>query len=799
MIKHLIDIATRNIIKYKFYSVINLLGLAVGIAGFVIIALYIHHELDYDKFHENRDRIYRVATITRLSGKEIIAATSPGPLANALSSEIPEVEASTRIFPISEDLVVRYDDKAFNETIFLADSGFFKIFTFEFVEGNIGNALIEPSSIVLTEEASQKYFGKEKALGKLMTINNGSAKVTGVIKNVPSSSHFHFDLLVSLSTDPSRLNSNTWGINDYYTYFLLRENASASAVDGKLSKFVDKYVSPVLKQYLGYTDERIRSQRVWEFFLQPLIYIHLKSKLSQELEPNANGLYVYILSVVALFILLIACVNYMIFSTAYSASRAKEIGVRKVLGSAKRLLVNQFLIESVVLSFFATLLSVVLVRLFLPIFNDIVGRTLAFNLFDNTWLALGIIILPLVVGVISGSYPAFYFSSLKPVNVLKGGARHGRNENRLRNALVVFQLIVAMCLIISTLFVYQQLQFLRDKNLGFDKENVLVISNNVDKFSDRTQAFKQDLLSLPEVVKVCNSLSVPGTGTPANNRAMREKNSEEDVVLFWLYADYDFAETFKIDIIAGRNFSRDVESDTEGILLNETAVAQLGLKDPVGKILVFPGMEDKFEVLGVMKDFNFESLHANVRPLGVTLDEGGNFISVRILPENLARTVEDISTRWKAFSKDSPFEYFFLDQKLDSLFKSDQRLGKVATLFSILAIFVCCLGLFGLVTFTAEQRAKEISIRKVLGSETADIFFLLSKDFALLLLVANLIAMPLSYLFIKSWLEGFAYQTLIKPEVFLLGFSIEFAIAFSVICFQLIKASNVSPIRHINS
>ncbi|MEO5976001.1 MAG: ABC transporter permease [Chryseolinea sp.] len=799
MIKHLIKITIRNIIKYKFYSFINLLGLAIGIAGFVIIAIYINHELDYDRFHKNRDRIFRVGTITRLSGREIIDATSPGPLAAALTNDIPEIEASTKLSPINEDLVVRYDDKVFNETILLADSSFFRIFTFEFVEGNIGKALVEPSSIVLTEEAAQKYFGSEKALGKLMLINNESAKVTGVIKNIPSSSHFHFDLLISLSTDPSRSNSNTWGINDFYTYFLLKENNTVAAVDGKLRNFVGKYVSPVLKQYLGYTEEKIRSQRAWDFFTQPLTDIHLKSNLSQELEPNGNGLYVYILSVVALVIILIACVNYMIFSTAYSAKRAKEIGVRKVLGSAKRLLVNRFLIESVVLSFFATLLALVLVKLFLPIFNNIIEKQLAFNVLQDTWLIVGILILPFVVGVISGSYPAFYFSSLKTVHVLKGQARHGRKENSLRNSLVIFQLIIAMCLIISTLLVYQQLEFLRDKNLGFDKENVLVISNNVDKFSDRTQAFKRELLLLPEVIKVCNSLSIPGTGSAANNRAMREKNSEEDAVLFWLYADYDFVETFKIDIIAGRDFSGDIESDTEGILLNEAAVAQLGLKDPVGKTLVFPGMKDKFEVLGVMKDFNFESLHAKVRPLGITLDEGGNFISIRVRPENLASTVEDIKNRWKIFSKESPFEYFFLDQKFDTLFKSDQRLGKVATLFSILAICICCLGLFGLITFIVEQRAKEISIRKVFGSESTDIFFLISKDFALLLLAANLIAMPLSYFLITNWLEDFAYQTPIRPEIFFLGFSIEFCIAFCVICFQIIRASRLNPIKYLNS
>ncbi len=659
---------------------------------------------------------------------------------------------------------------------------------------------MEPYSIVLTEEASQKYFGSKKALGKLMIVNNSSAKVTGVVKNVPSNSHFRFDMLISLSTDPKRLNSSAWGINDFYTYFLLEENVSPHALEGKLNNFVGKYVAPVLKKYLGYTDERIRNERVWDYFIQPLTDIHLKSNLSQELEPNGNSIYVNILSVVAFLIILIACINYMIFSTAYSANRAKEIGVRKVLGSERKLLVKQFLIESIVLSLIATFLALVIVSLFLPVFNDIIEKKLTFNFRENTWLSLGILILPFAVGTISGSYPAFYFSSLKPVNVLKGKLHFGKKEKGGRNALVICQLIIAMCLIICTLFVYQQLQFLRDKNLGFDKENVLVISNSVDKFSKRNEEFKQELLSLTQVINVSNSLTIPGKGTAVNNLAMREKNSDEDVVLFWFYADHDFVETFKIKIIAGRNFSRDVQSDTEGILLNEAAVEQLGLENPIGKTLIFPGRErEKFEVIGIMKDFNFESLHAKIRPLALTFDEGGNFISIRIRPENLASTINDLASRWKNFSNDSPFDYFFVDQRFDALFKSEQRLGKVSTIFTFLAIFVSCLGLLGLITFTAEQRAKEISIRKVFGSKMMDIFLLFSKDFTLLLVIANLIAIPLSYLLISKWLESFAYQTSIRAEIFLLGVSIEFFIVFFVISFQIIKVSGVNPIKYINN
>lgn len=379
MIKHLINITIRNIVKYGFYSLINLSGLTVGIAGFIIIAIYVNHELGYDRFHKSAERIFRVATTTRLSGKEVISATSPGPLAAALAADIPEVEASTRLFPVNEDLVVRYDDKVFNETILLADSGFFGIFSFELIEGNTDKALVEPYSIVLTKETAQKYFGDERALGKLMLVNNSTAKVTGVVENVPFNSHFHFDMLISLSTDPARLNSSSWGINDFYTYFLLKENVSSVALDSKLNLLVGKYVSPVLKKYLGYTSERIRNQNVWEYFVQPLTEIHLQSNLSQELEPNGNSSYVYILSVVALFIILIACVNYMIFSTAYSAKRAKEIGVRKVLGSEKKLLVNQFLVESIVLSAFATGLALVVVKLFLPVFSNIVEKELAFR------------------------------------------------------------------------------------------------------------------------------------------------------------------------------------------------------------------------------------------------------------------------------------------------------------------------------------------------------------------------------------------------------------------------------------
>jgi putative ABC transport system permease protein len=639
MLKNYLKIAVRNILRQRIYSIINIIGLAVGIACCIAILLYVRDELSYDRFNKNADQIYRVHYHTYFNNKDFDLANSCAPLEPTMVKDFPEVVAATRIanfgFP-----VIRYKDKAFSEEKFYeADSTFFNVFTVHFIEGNPGTALVQPYTVVITETTARKYFGNENPMGKILNLDNRQNYiVTGVVKGFPNNAHFHFDFLASLAGNADSRNQ-IWLSNNYYTYILLHKGTDPSAFEKKLNQDIRKYIGPQLKSATGVTFDQFESagNRVG-FYLQPLTSIHLNSHLDYEIQPNGDVSYVYIFSAIAIAILLIACINFMNLSTARSDRRAREVGIRKALGSRRGQLIMQFMAESIITSLIAVLLSIGIVEMILPLFNNISGKGLSMGIFDKLYTFPLLILFAFVVGITAGSYPAFYLSSFIPVQVLKSDRRKGSRKSLLRSTLVISQFAVSIALFVSTFIVYSQLKYIQEKNLGFDKEQVVVI-NKTNDLGTQIESFKQELLANPEIRNVSNSNAIPGNqyGDDVFQPEGGKANDAQNIRT--MSCDYDFAKVYRIEMAAGRFFSLDHPSDTTAVVMNEAALKVLGIKDPVGKNLVAvkinPANSRRFEIIGVTKDFNYESLHQVVRPLVINLfgsNGSGKFISVRIAP-----------------------------------------------------------------------------------------------------------------------------------------------------------------------
>ncbi len=801
MIRNYLTVALRNMLKHKFYSGINILGLSIGIASCLLILLYVVDELSYDRFHAQADRTYRIGLEASLGGQNFSSPITAAPMAAALVKDFPEVEAATRLYRLDGE-VTRYGNKAFTEKrVAFADSNFFNVFTFRLKEGNPAAALPGPQTLVLSETTARKYFGNAPALGKTLIVGNYNVayRVTGVMADMPHNSHFHFDVLLSMASFPNSRNTE-WVSNSFYTYVVLREGASAATFAGKMPGLVRRYVAPQLAQALKYPYEQFQKNGgKWAFFTQPVGSIHLYSDYPEgELEPNGSITYVYIFSAIALFILLIACINFMNLATARSSSRAKEVGIRKVLGSVKARLVGQFLTESLLYSIVAVALAYALTSLCLQPFNEIAGKNLSADVLRSGWLLGGIVVLTLGVGVLAGSYPAFYLTSFRPVEVLKGRLKAGAGSSRIRNALVVSQFAISICLIICTWVVYGQLQYARSRNLGLDKENVLVV-NNARRLDASLQAFKQTLARQAPVANVTLAGELPATNQ-VNNTVFRKVGASEDNVFGFFAVDEDYFATLKMKLVQGRGFSRQFGTDSAAIVINEAAARQLGWAEPLGRKLLFygegPDRVRPLTVIGVVQDFNFESLRNKIAPV-VIMYSGGteSYAAVRLKPGSAEAGVALAEKIWKQYAPGEPFEYAFLDQNFDALFRAEQRLGKVFALFTGLGIFIACLGLFGLSAFVAEQRGKEIGVRKVLGASVPQIVLLLSTDFTRLVLIAFGVAVPLAWYAMHRWLENFAYRAPISPLTFVLAGLAALFIAWVTLSFQAIKAAVTNPVK----
>jgi putative ABC transport system permease protein len=799
MLKNYLLVTVRNLFRNKFYSLINIFGLATGIACFILITLFIQDELSYDRFHSKADRIYRVTEkIDVQEGQGENSSSNPFPVAKAIRTDFPQlVEEAVRFFNFqAPTLTLQYKDKKINEKrLFFADSSVFKVFDFPLEKGNSLSALTRPNSIVISRAMATRYFGEEEPVGKTLRFEGViDLNVSGVMKDIPEQSHIHFDALISFPTVAKLMGPNydrSWVWNPCWTYVLLREGVSKADLEKQFPGFVQKYYPDFIKPQIRHS-------------LQPLKDIHLTSRLDYEIEPNGDKSDIYVFSIIGVVILIIACINFMNLTTARSAKRAREVGMRKVLGAYKSQLIWQFLGESVLLSFVAVIVALVLIELLLPLFNSLSGKQLALNLLSNPALLVSLVSVWLGVGLLSGIYPAFFLSSFDPLKVLKGSVTAGNRSKVFRKSLVVVQFAISLALIVSTMIIYLQLRFLRNAGLGFDKEQVVIMPAR-PPVVPRYESIKNELLLNSSIQEVTVMNEIIG-----RHHNTHEYNYEGMQPGKWIYfpsllVNESFVKTFKIKLLAGRDFSKDIKTDDSlGVLINEAMVKHLNWGTPeqaLGKQFYTPRGRER--VIGVVQNFNFVSLLEPIGPFVLDLPHRqdrnfwSKYIAVRIAPGDYASTLAYMEKVWSRFAPAYPFEYTFLDQDLNMQYRAQDNLGKLVGYFSILAVFIACLGLFALASFTAEQRTKEIGIRKVLGASERTIVTLLSREFLKLVLIANLVAWPVTYLVMSNWLKDFAYRIDISFGVFVMAALITLVIALCTVIFQALKAALSNPVNAI--
>ena len=797
MLKNYFKVAFRNILKHKFFSFINILGMTIGVTACLLIILYVSDELSFDKFHTKADRMYQVGLHGKIAGQEIYTSTTCPPMSAALVADIPEIEESTRLDGYGL-AAIKYGEKAFTEEkIFYADSNFFQFFDFKLLEGDAKTALKEPNSIVFTTGLAKKYFGNESAIGKLVTVGNDSAtyKVTGIAADAPTNSHVIFTALISASS-AEHLKRTIWLNNGMYTYFILNKNAKLEDAVKKFDNLVVKYVGPEIERFMGVSLKNMKDQGgAYGYFAEKVTDIHLRSKAQHTIEPPGNISYVYFFAGIGIFIIIIACINFMNLSTARSAGRAKEVGLRKTLGSLRGQMIGQFLAESMIYSLITVILALATCYFLLPFFNTLAGKQLDMGIFLTPAFIVGVILLVLFVGLIAGSYPAFYLTSFNAVEVLKGKVRAGMKSGGVRSTLVVCQFALSIFLIIFTTVVYQQITFMQERNMGIDKHNVLVI-RNTSRLGTNRDAFKNSLDDLTGIVKSSyTNNNFPGVN---NTTVFKSAGSEQDHIMGLYYADYDHMDVLKFELKEGRFFSKDFPSDSSAIILNEAAVKEFGFNNPLQEEILYndSGTPLRYKVIGIYKDFNFESLKFKVRPLAIMLTRNANLLIVRY-EGNSNNALTSIEKLWKSQAPNEPFDYNFLDENFDELFRVEQRMGQVFSVFSGLAIFIACLGLFALAAFTAEQRTKEIGIRKALGASPIGLVVLLSREFTKLVLIAFVPAAVAAWFIVDSWLKGFEYRIDIDPLVFIGSGVIAIVIAWLTVSYQSIKAAAANPVNSL--
>ena len=796
MLKNYFNVAVRNILKHKFFSAINILGMTIGVTACLLIILYIKDELSFDTFHANADRIYQVGLHGKVGGQDLRVANTCPPLAEALMNDVPEIESTMRIVPFFGKPMVRYNETILTEEkVFYADSNFFEFFSFKLLEGDIKSALKEPKTVVFTQDMATKYFGKEQAMGKLVVIGNDNEtyKVTGVAANTPGNSHFKYNMLIS-GQSSDRLKQTVWLNNFMYTYLTLRPGTSIETVNKKYENLIDKYVGPEFEKFLNMSYKQMKEQGgAYGYFSTKLTDIHLHSTTSDGLEPSGNMTYVYFFGGIGVFIVVIACINFMNLSTARSAGRAKEVGLRKTLGSLRGQMIGQFLAESTLYSLLAVLLALAACFFLLPQFNLLAGKQLGMDVLLSPLVAVSLVGLVIIVGLVAGSYPAFYLTSFSAVEVLKGKVRAGMKTKGIRSTLVIFQFVLSIFLIIFTLVVYQQIQFMQDKQMGLDKNNVLVIQST-DRLKTNKDAFKNTITELSNVEKVSYSNNFfPGVN---NTTVFKSVGSEQDHIMGLYYADDDHKDVMKFELKDGRFFSKEFPSDTTAIILNEAAVKEFGLENPVGEEIIYNNGGNgfvRYKVIGVLKDFNFESFKTVVRPLSIMYTKSSGNLLVRY-SGNPKEIVSQVEKLWKKYATNEPLEYVFLDESFDELFRAEQRMGNLFSIFSGLAIFIASLGLFALAAFTSEQRTKEIGIRKAMGASVFGLTLLLSKDFTRLVVIAFIPAAIGGWYVSNQWLESFAYRIDVDPLIIVFSGLVSMFLAWITVSYQAIRTASTSPV-----
>ncbi|MEM9833586.1 MAG: ABC transporter permease [Bacteroidota bacterium] len=805
MLKNYFTIALRSLTKHKGYSAINLLGLTVGITTCILIYLYIQHELSYDRFHEQADKIYRVDNTYLADGVDSYPTVSSA-LAVGTKETVPEVEAAVRIRRLGNGfnsaVVIQVEDEFFREQqVYSTDASFFQVFSFPLVEGDANTALVEPFSAVLTEETAQKYFGSTNVVGQSFRFANDDEheyQVTGITATPPTNSHITFSVLTSIGSFTS-LNPNvdlaaTWNNDGWYTYLLLQENSSPEKVVAQ--------IDALNAEHLSSQDIKRKTS------LTALTDIHLHSNLLNELMPNGSVTQVYVFVAIALFVLFIAIVNYMNLSTARSARRAKEVGLRKTLGAERLQLIRQFLSESILLVLFATIVSLLLAQVLLPTFNQLSGKELTLDLGQNLGLWIGLIGVVLLTGLVSGSYPALFLSSFKPAEVLKGKLAVGMNSSPwLRKGLVVFQFAVSITLIIGSWMVYRQIDYLQNKDLGFQKEHVVVVQNSNNAVTGQLNTFKRELTQHPGILSVAASLSVPGGLRPIIPIKTDQMSEDEQVNMAGINIDFEYLKTMGIEVEAGRDFNPQFTTDsTEAIIINRQAIKELNLiGEPIGQTvrinLAFPD-EDYQEkrIIGVVDDINFEPLYRSTAgAFFAPLLPIYNYVFVKVTPQEREEALRHLEDTWTMMVPDQPFTFSFLDDDLNQLYQAEEKLSTIVTYFSVLAVIIACLGLFGLASFATDQRRKEIGIRKVLGSTNAAIIRLFFKEYLQIIAIANLVAWPLAYLLAKEYMSNFVFSTQIQWFIFLVAGGLVLAVALLTVGAKAIRAAMANPVKSLRS
>ena len=805
MIKNYLKTAWRSLGRNKVFSFINVFGLSVGLTCCMLISAYLYKELTYDTYAANAKQIYRVALHSDGSNAAADFASVDMAVGQGIKNAFPQVLATTRLsrhWPV----FVKYNETQFKESkIVIIDPNFLSFFSIPMLQGDTRTALTEPNTMVVTKTFANKYFGNSAAVGKILTVDNNLVKVTGVIDKIPDDSHFHADAFMSMSTLITPSTKQTWSNVGYFTYILLNKNADPKKLEAAFPQLVAKNVVPEVKHDMGVSDAEARkSVNTFLFFLQPLTAIHLHSATKYEFESNGDVHYVYIFGALAIFILLLACINFTNLSTASSAKRSKEVGIRKVLGSAKNKLVSQFLVESILLTFLAMVFALGLVYLLLPYFNDLSGKQITMGFFFGPWAIACQIALVLFVGLLAGIYPAFFLSSFQIIAVLKGnGSSQPSNSNTLRSSLIVFQFAISTALIIATFVVYQQLHFMQNTKLGYDKDQVLVI-NDTYTLGNNVEAFKQQLLNDPRIVNATKSNNVPGDnnsgGTVIYAKEVADRGTHTEIASNIYHIESSYIPTMGMQLAKGRNFYPSSDADSSSVIINEAAVRDLGLgnTDPIGKTIIRSG-QIHYTIVGVVEDFHYTSAKQKIAALMMLPSNNNAGIIVRIKTADVHHLISDIKDKWDAYNAGAPFSYYFLDDQFANLYKGEEQTGQIFTSFAVIAIVIACLGLFGLAAFVIRQRVKEIGIRKVLGASTTSITAMLTKEFLKLIIIAALISFPITWFAMNKWLQDFAYRISIQWWVFIVAGGMALVVAAITISFQSIKAALANPVKSLRS
>ena len=806
MYRSYLKIGWRNLTKNNALFAINITGLAMGIATCLIIMLFVVDELSYDRFNEKADQIVRIVLKGKVNGEIIKEAVTAAPVAATLRNELPEVEESTRLRRFGSPKVAYGNTIYRNSKLAFVDPNFFEVFTLPFLQGNAKTALVEPHTIVITKDEALKYFGNEDPMNKLLEFKDSGEqfRVTGIIKNVPANAHFHFDLFASME-GLAHAKENNWMNSNYFSYLVLAEGTDIKEFEAKLPDIIKKYMGPQVEQ-MGMTFEKFKENgNEIGLFIQRLTDIHLYSDFDSqsELEPGGDVTSEYMFSAVAIFMLLIACINFMNLSTAGAAKRNKEIGVKKVLGSQRKQLVHQFLTESFISTALAMILASLLVVFALPLFNQLSGKHLEANLLFTPQVLISLFLLTIIVTLLAGSYPAFFLSSIKPISALRNKVSSGGGGKGIRSVLVVFQFVVSAALILSIIIVNQQMSFIHNKEIGYDRHQLLVLRES-HLLGNNENAFKTQILNDPRVEDITMSAFVPAGPTDNNMTGVYPGQQHEAVRRTIVYnIDEKYIETMGMQLVAGRDFSESTADDSSNVIVNETAVKMFGLGDnPLGQVLTANvgnhGKKRNLTVIGVIKDFHFRSLRESIAPLIMLNNPYGGLI-IRTKTKEMRELLSRIETIWKGYHVAEPFSYALLNELYNETYLAEQKTGNIMKIFGGLTILVACLGLFGLVTFTAEQRVKEIGIRKVLGANVTEIVSMLSKDLLVLVVISFVIAFPLGYYLMDKWLQDFAYKIDVQWWMYGLAGATTVVIAFFTMSFKTIKAASANPIESLRS